>query len=261
MNMPNHPDIELRNVSFSYRGDTVLRDITLTVERGDFLAVIGPNGGGKSTLLKLMLGILHPVSGTVRVFGETPLQASTHIGYVPQDTSVGRDFPITALDVVMMGRLGFPKRFLRPTPSDREAARLSLQTVDMWEYRKRKIDDLSGGQRQRVFIARALASEPKILLLDEPTANIDFEGQRRVYEILRSLNERITVVVVSHDLDILLGYAKSVAHVNTTLHYHREPIMTPELHSQFRDLSIRHICPVELFGRTGIMKTAAHPEE
>jgi len=258
--MPNNPDIELRGVNFAYRDEIVLRDITLSIEKSDFLAVIGPNGGGKSTLLKLMLGLLKPVSGTVRVFGGEPSQSITRIGYVSQDASAGRDFPITTMDVVLMGRLGFPRRFLRPGQADRETARRSLETVEMWEYRKRKIGDLSGGQRQRIFIARALASEPEVLLLDEPTANIDIEGQRRIYEILKTLNERITVVVVSHDLDILLGYAKSVAHVNTTLHYHREPILTPELLSWYNTLSIRHICPVELFARNRLAGTTGIEE-
>ncbi len=240
------PDFELHDVSFAYNDEEVLREVHLTIEHGDFLAVIGPNGGGKTTLLKIMLGLLKPARGTVRVFGTEPRHAVMRLGYVPQDTSLNRDFPIRVNDVVLMGRLGHPGVFRRYSPTDHAKVRQALETVGMWDYRGRRIGALSGGQRQRVYIARALASDPDALLLDEPTASIDVEGQRRIYEILKGLNDRMTVVVVSHDLNLLLGYARSVAHVSTTLHIHREPILSTEKLVQLNGMSGGHFCPVEL---------------
>jgi zinc transport system ATP-binding protein len=240
------PDIELKNVWFSYNGETVLKDITFKVERNDFLAVIGPNGGGKTTLLKLILGMLQPKHGTVRVFGEDPAKSAHRLGYVTQDTSFNRDFPITVIDAALLGRLGHPKKLWRYTKTDREIARRALETVDMGAFHSRRIGSLSGGQRQRVFIARTLASEPDILLLDEPTASIDIEGQQKIYDILKKLNENMTILVVSHDLNILLGIAKSVAHVNTTLFVHNAPIMSSEMLGKLTGISLEHFCPVEL---------------
>lgn len=250
--MQTPPVIELRNVSFAYGADTVLSNVSLTVSRGDFLAVIGPNGGGKSTLLKLMLGRLRPGAGTVRLFEEEPSRMTRRTGYVPQNTAAGQDFPITAIDVVLMGRLGFPKRFSRNTPADFAAARRALEIVEMWDFRGRKIGELSGGQRQRIYLARALAAEPEVLLLDEPTANIDASGERRVYEVLKTLNDHLTIVVVSHDLTILLGYAKSLAHVNTTLHHHPEPVLAPESLALIAGLSAPRTCPVELLRKNDL---------
>lgn len=246
--MSTIPEIELKNVWFSYNGEIVLKDITLLVERNDFLAVIGPNGGGKTTLLKLILGMLKPKKGAVQVFGEDPSKSVHRLGYVPQDTLFNREFPITVFDAALLGRLGHPKKLWHYTKSDRETAQRALETVDMGDFRDRRIGSLSGGQRQRVFIARALASEPDILLLDEPTASIDIEGQHKIYDILKKLNEKMTILVVSHDLNILLGIAKSVAHVNTTLFAHNAPIVSPEMLGRLTGISLEHICPVELLG-------------
>jgi zinc transport system ATP-binding protein len=247
--MNDLPEIELKNVWFSYNGEVVLKDITLTVEKNDFFAVIGPNGGGKTTLLKLILGMMKPNRGFVRVFGEEPAKSVHRLGYVPQDTSFNREFPITVFDATLLGRLGHPKKFWHYTKSDREIAQHALETVDMGDFRDRRIGSLSGGQRQRVFIARTLASEPDILLLDEPTASIDIEGQHKIYDILKKLNEEMTILVVSHDLNILLGIAKSVAHVNTTIFTHNAPIVSPEMLGRLTGISLEHICPVELLGQ------------
>ncbi|MFO7459128.1 MAG: ATP-binding cassette domain-containing protein, partial [Desulfatiglandales bacterium] len=173
----NHPIVEIRNVFFSYNGHEVLQDVTLDVLQGDFIAMIGPNGGGKTTLLKLMLGLLKPTGGSVRVLGVPAQKASHHIGYVPQEIHGNRSFPITALDVVLMGKLEPGKRFTRKSRQDREEATKALERMDMAAFAGRRIDELSGGQRQRVYIARALVTQPKLLLLDEPTASIDTRGQ------------------------------------------------------------------------------------
>lgn len=245
----NKQVIEVRDIWFSYNGYPVLEDISFTVTENDFLAVIGPNGGGKTTLLKLILGRIKPDHGTIRVFDTKPVDAAHRIGYVPQDISPNKDFPVSTLDVVLMGRLGHSGRFQRYSEYDHSIVRHMLETVRMWDHRSRKIGTLSGGQRQRVFIARALATEPDVLLLDEPTANIDLEGQLKIYEILKALNEKITIVVASHDLTGLLGYAQSMAYVNKTLHIHKSPNINPEFLEKLSGTPLEQICPVELIYR------------
>ena len=232
--------IEIRNVWFSYAEYPVLKDVDLDVQQGEFLAIIGPNGGGKTTLLKLILGILKPDRGSVRVFGEEPRKAAGRIGYVPQETSFNRNFPITVFDVALMGKLGEDRRKRGDSKRERESVQESLRRVDMWKYRNRRIGELSGGQRQRVFIARALASEPEILFLDEPTASVDVEGQSTLYHFFNELNKTVTIVVVSHDVNVLSSYVKSVACVNQRVFFHDESEITPDMLQQ------AYHCPVEL---------------
>jgi len=242
------PAILIRDVRYSYNGVPVLKSIDLTVEEDDFLAVIGPNGGGKTTLIKIMLGLYRPDSGSVRVLGRDPVTAARKVGYVPQDTTTNRMFPIIVRDVIRMGLLG---RDMRKEVWGHEASivRNALETVDMWEFRDRRIGELSGGQRQRVFISRALATEPDILMLDEPTANIDLEGQMKIYSVLKRLNERMTIVVASHDVTGLLGYARSMAYVNVTLHTHDVPHMTHDVLEQLTGTTFEHLCPVGVMSR------------
>lgn len=238
--MVSSPVIEVHGLWFSFNGNPVLEDVNLTIHPRDFLAVIGPNGGGKTTLLKLMLGLLEPDRGTVRVFGHSPREAAGSIGYVPQEIDINKGFPISVRDVVLMGRMrggGGWRRFSRP---DKIAARQALERVEMWEYRKRRIGELSGGQRQRVFMARALVGEPKILFLDEPTASVDQKGQTDFYALLKELNENVTVVVVSHDLMVLSSYIKSVACVSQQVFFHDAPEITKDM------LEMAYHCPVEL---------------
>ncbi|MEM5787763.1 MAG: metal ABC transporter ATP-binding protein [Syntrophobacteraceae bacterium] len=232
--------IDLREVSFYYNGSPILLNVNLSVEERDFLAVIGPNGSGKTTLLKIILGILRPRQGTVKIFGKNPGEAAGLVGYVPQETGVNKGFPVSVQDVTLMGRLGLPGRERRYTAEDLTAARQTLEKVGMWEYRDRPIGKLSGGQRQRVYIARALTSEPKILLMDEPTASVDTKFQSELYNFLKELNEGITIVVVSHDMSVLSSYIKSVACLNQTLYYHNESELTDEM------IHAAYHCPVEL---------------
>ena len=216
----NQTAVEIRNVTFSYDGQPVLEDISLKVETGDFLAIIGPNGGGKSTLLKLMMGILKPQKGEVLLFGKPPEKKSVVVGYVPQETGHNLDFPITVLDVVLMGVLHRRNRIRRFDTSLKEKAIAALAKVRMEEFADRRIAELSGGQRQRVLIARALCSDPQILMLDEPTASIDFSGQREIFELLETLNRSMTVVVVSHDMSMVMGYARHAVYVHKTAVMH-----------------------------------------
>jgi zinc transport system ATP-binding protein len=240
------PAIELNGVSFFYDNHPILTDVSMRVAERDFLAIIGPNGSGKTTLLKIVLGILNPRLGSVKVFGKTPSEAAGMLGYVPQDTGLNKDFPISVQDVALMGRLGRSGRGRRYTSEDRDFARKALEKAGMWEYRDRPIGKLSGGQRQRVLIARALSAEPRILLMDEPTASVDAQFQTHLYDLLKELNSTITIIVVSHDMSVLSGYINSVACVNQTLFYHDSGEITGEmLHSAYQ-------CPVDLIAHGGV---------
>ena len=239
------PIVELRNVSYTYNGEIAIQDVNLDIQHGDFIAMIGPNGGGKTTLLKIILGLIDPDSGTVRVKGEGARKASPCIGYVPQNIDTKRNFPISVLDVVLMGKLAPRRRWARRSAANRREAMAALERLGMATAADKKIGDLSGGQRQRVFIARALVTEPQLLLLDEPTAGIDTKGQAEFYRLLKDLNSEITIVVVSHDLLVISRYVKSVACMNRRLHYHDHAEITGEM-LQTMYCSVEEVCPVEL---------------
>ncbi len=238
--------IEIKDLDFAYNGEAVLEDVNLTIRQKDFVAIIGPNGGGKTTLLKLILGLLMPAKGAVRVDGKSPQKASPCIGYVPQDVHINRSFPITAIDVVLMGKLDPKKRLSRRSAANRREAMAALERMEMAAQANRKIGMLSGGQRQRVFIARALLSQPKLLILDEPTASIDTKGQADFFRLLKELNQDITVIVVSHDLLVISRYVKSVACVNKKLHFHGQAEITGEMLETMYSCTVEEVCPVEL---------------
>ncbi len=235
--------IEIENISFAYDKQTILENISLKVEEKDFLAIIGPNGGGKSTLLKLILSINPIKSGKISVLGKKPSKSLTQIGYVPQNTNVNTDFPIKVIEVVMMGHVGGKKPLIGYGKDEIMCAMGALAQVNMQDYAQTKIGSLSGGQRQRVMIARALCAHPKILILDEPTSSIDITGQRNIYELLRLLNETITIIVVSHDISVILEYANKAAHVNKTLSYHDISDKKSTFHKHGQD---EHFCEIEL---------------
>jgi zinc transport system ATP-binding protein len=238
--------VEIKNVCFAYNGQTVLEGVSLDIRQGDFIAMIGPNGGGKTTLLKLILGLLKPAKGSIRVLGDTTEKASHHIGYVPQDVHINRSFPITAMDIVLMGKLEPERRWTKNSAQDRREALNALKQMEIEPFANRKIGELSGGQRQRVFIARALVSQPKLLLLDEPTASIDAKGQAEFYRLLKTLNKDIPILVVSHDLVAISTYVKSVACVNKRLHYHNQAEITGEMLEEMYPCTDEEVCPVEL---------------
>lgn len=244
--MMSKPIVEINNVTFAYNGQTALQDVSLEIRQGDFIAMIGPNGGGKTTLLKLILGLLKPDKGIIRVVGQSTQKASACIGYVPQDVHINRSFPITAMDVVLMGKLEPGKRWARKTASNRREAIAALERLEMAALAEKKIGELSGGQCQRVFIARALVTQPQLLLLDEPTASIDTKGQADFFEMLKALNKHVTIVVVSHDLLAVSRYVKSVACVNRGLHYHNQAEITGEMLETMYPCAAGEECPVEL---------------
>lgn len=246
-----HPDpvVRITGVTYFYGDTVVFNGIDLTVEQRDFLVIHGPNGGGKTTLLKLIMGVLRPERGTIEVFGGPPVSASRRIGYVPQDLTMPRGFPATVADVVLMGRVGTGRRSLRTSPEDRMHAETAMETVGIADLRNERIEALSGGQRQRAFIARALASDPELFILDEPTANIDPAGQERIHRILETLNSRMTIIVVSHDYALTFGVATRIAHLNHTIHVHDANAASPEFAELLMIMSRDDMCPVELANR------------
>ena len=213
--------IDIQDLNFSYGGPRVLQDIRLEVPEGEFLGVVGPNAGGKSTLLKLILGLLAPQSGRLRVLGRSPLVARAEVGYVPQYPAFRRDFPITVEQVVLTGRLGRGRLLGGWTRADRAAARQAMAEAEVAALGARRIETLSGGQLQRVLMARALAGAPRLLILDEPTANIDMRAETDIFDLLKSFNRRMTIVVVSHDVAFVSKYVHRVACLNRTLMCHR----------------------------------------
>ena len=242
--------IKINDLFYKYNKTDVLENINLSIKNDDFLAIIGPNGGGKSTLLKLILGLLTPQNGKIQ-----KKIKNNQIGYVPQNTNLNIDFPITALEIVLMGHISSKKKIFGYSKEDIACAMDSLNKVSMQDFANSKIGDLSGGQRQRVFIARALCSNPKIMLLDEPTASIDVKGQREIYELLKELNKFICIVVVSHDISVLLNYAKNVAHINKNLVYHSLENIQKNL-----DTQNEHLCEVELLSALGKTQACCNHE-
>lgn len=236
--------IELQNVSFSYGLVPVLQQINFSVEEGEFLGIVGPNAGGKSTLLKLILGLIKPQTGTVSVLGKKPSQQRTQIGYVPQYPGFARDFPITVEQAVLLGRLGSDRQFGRYNAADYQAVQDALNELEAQDLAQRPISALSGGQLQRILLARALVSEPKILILDEPTANIDMRIESDIFDHLRELNKRLTILVVSHDIAFISDYVSRVACLNRTLVCHTTDALDGHLIQHLYGEPVRRVAHV-----------------
>ncbi len=232
--------ISVRHLSAGYGHEVVLENVNLSVKERDFIGIVGPNGGGKTTLFKVLLGLLPPVRGEVRIMGRGVEEGRQHIGYVPQLVDFDRDFPVNVWDVAQMGRVGQRGLLRRYTAEDHEIVGDALRRVDMLAQREVPFGELSGGQRQRVYIARALAKEADILLLDEPLASVDPRVSTSIYELLRELNERITILMVSHDIGAMSSHVKAVGCLNRRLFYHGDKKLTPEM------MELAYQCPIDL---------------
>jgi zinc transport system ATP-binding protein len=194
----------------------VLEDVNIDIKEGEYVAIIGPNGGGKSTFIKLLLSLLKPTKGEIKIFNKPPDKASHLIGYTPQNINFNLDFPLKVIDIVLQGRLTKDRYYF--TKEDKKIAFEALEMVGVKDLAYKKIKELSGGERQKTFIARALSCKPKILILDEPTAAVDIEGQKHIFKLLKEL--KLTKLVISHDIKILLEGVTKVAYINKKLYLH-----------------------------------------
>jgi zinc transport system ATP-binding protein len=208
--------VDIHNVSFSYNSyNQVLKDVTFQIYKGDFVAIIGPNGGGKSTFLKLLLGLLPLQDGKITIEGKNPGEKPEIIGYVPQYIDSATTFPIRVEDFILTGLIGINK-----TIDEKKQLQETLSKLEIEDLRGKLVDRLSGGQRQKVYVARALISDPEILILDEPTANVDFAGQKFMYEFFNSLIPQKTIIIVSHQFQFVLCYATKIAFLDKTICFH-----------------------------------------
>lgn len=232
--------IEVNNVNFSYYKTTVLEDINFKIEENDFVGIIGPNGGGKTTFIKLLIGLLKPDSGSIKVFGKPVKKLNRQVGYVPQSFNFDNNYPINVKEVVMMGRLNSEIPFSKSNESNTKIVEECLSKVDMLQFKNELIGNLSGGQKQRVLIARALAVKPKILILDEPTASVDSKAGKNFYDLLDELNKEMTILMVSHDIGVVSQYVKKIACLNKQLVFHNTKEISREM------LESTYQCPVDL---------------
>ena len=240
MTHPHESIIRFEHASFGFPGVIALKNISLTINAGEFIGVIGPNGSGKTTLCRAVLGLMAPVEGHLDIFDCACEELRCHhrakIGYLPQKGVVDRNFPVTVLETVMMGRYGALGLFRRPDQKDREIAMDALAQVAMDGHKDTALGHLSGGQQQRVFIARALAQEPKVLLLDEPTTGLDITTQHNVIELIQHLHEelRLTVLLITHDINMIRSRVDRLVLLKTRLFAAGPPneVLKPDILSQ-----------------------------
>lgn len=242
--------IELSDVNAGYGDEVILKDVNFAIRNQDFIGVIGPNGGGKTTLVKVILGLLKPLSGKVTLFeNEDPTRRN--IGYLPQLNKTDQKFPISVLDVVLSGLADSVKLFKRFTKDEISKARGLLHQMGIDNLAKKNIGELSGGQMQRVFLCRAIISDPMLLILDEPNTFVDNKFESDLYEILKELNSRIAILMVSHDVGTITYYVKTIACVNRELHYHQSNEISQEQLAAYN-------CPIQIIAHGDIPHTVLH---
>lgn len=231
--------LELQNVTAGYNDHIVLEDVNLSIYEKDFIGVIGANGSGKTTLLKVILGLLPPMRGNVRFFIEETRQIKKYIGYMPQASMFDKKFPITVKDVVISGLIAKAGLFRYFSRKHKTQVKKIMEQMDILHLKNRAIGELSGGQMQRVFLARALISSPKLLVLDEPNTYVDKGFEKNFFEILTGLNKEMAIILVSHDLGMISSHVKSIACISYHLHYHDSSEITQEQLDSYN-------CPIDL---------------
>lgn len=239
--------VELKDVSAGYDGEVVLKHVNLTIRMQDYIGVIGPNGGGKTTLLKVILGIIPPLAGTITLDGSADGKRD-FIGYLPQVSNIDKKFPITVEEVVLSGLMSRKSFFTRYTKSDKQLALELLHRTGISHLNKKVIGELSGGQMQRAFLCRALIAKPKLLILDEPNTYVDNKFEGELYELLNQLNQEMAIMIVSHDIGTISSYVKSIACVNRTLHFHPSNVISEEQLASYN-------CPIQLITHGNIPHT------
>ncbi len=248
------PLIDIRHLTVGYDENIILTDVSLTIHDRDFIGVIGPNGGGKTTLLKAILGLIPPFKGEV-IFHACMTEGNHHrIGYLPQINNIDRKFPISVAEVVKSGLMSRKRIIKKYSAKDLEFAGQLMNQMGIYEIRNKAIGELSGGQIQRALLCRALVNRPKLLVLDEPNTYVDNRFEKELYEKLRKLNEEIAILLVSHDLGTISTYVKSIACVNHSLHYHPGNKITPELMEAYE-------CPIQIITHGKIPHTVLHQHE
>lgn len=236
------PVLKVCSLHVSLNNQIILEDICLIIDKlGKIIGIIGPNGGGKTTFLKCLLGLIHPKKGIISIFGLPNIKARKYIGYIPQYTKFDFDFPINVFDTVLMGRINKDKLFHRYTKEDKVATLNALKMVNMVEFSSKQLGQLSGGQRQRVFIARAIVKNPKLLLMDEPTTGLDSLMQEELYDLLKKLKAKMSIIIVSHDFDTLVSNVDEIVCLNKKIHFHDPLEVTKE------ELISSYSCSVDLF--------------
>ena len=233
--------ILIKNMNFFYGKKEILKNINVEFQKNKFIGIIGPNGGGKTTLLKLLLGLLKPTSGQIKLFGKDVNLVRNKIGYVPQYNNFDFQFPINVYDVVISGRLKFKNKFFPfYNKKDKEIVNKTLSLLGIKDLSKNPIKNLSGGQRKRAFIARALVTDPELIILDEPTSDIDKKAEKNVYKLLKKLSKYKTIIMVSHDIGVISSYIDGIACLNKELHYHNSNKITGKMLEQ------TYKCPVDI---------------
>ena len=231
--------IELKSVSAAYNSEIILKDVSLSIYSDDFIGVIGPNGGGKTTLIKVILKLLKPFSGKVDYFNFDNKETDRFIGYLPQINTIDKKFPISVVDVVLSGLISRKNLMKRSSAKEKALARDIINKLGISHIERKTIGELSGGEMQRVFLCRAIISSPKLLILDEPNTFVDNKFEHDLYEALKELNNKMAIIIVSHDIGIITSYIKTIACVNRELHYHESNIITNKQ-------LLAYNCPIQL---------------
>jgi zinc transport system ATP-binding protein len=240
--------LEIKDVSAGYAEEIILKDVSLVVNDNDFIGIIGPNGGGKTTLLRVILGLLRPYRGTVTFFYGKEKDPANIIGYLPQINQIDVRFPISVMDVVLSGLMSKEGLFSRYSGKLKDHAGQMLKQMGIYDLRKKTIGGLSGGQLQRVYLCRAIISSPRLLMLDEPNTFVDTKFETDFYEILKHLNKEMAIIIVSHDVGTISWYVKTIACVNRNLHYHPSNIITQEQLASYN-------CPIQVITHGDIPHT------